>query len=240
MHEAQLHDGSAFLTLTYDDENLPRGGSLDVTHWQKFAKRLRKQLGPFRFIAAGEYGPNTLRPHYHAILFGHEFLHDRVPHKERKGHQTYLSESVAKLWPFGFHELGTVTYQSAAYVASYVTKKMGGDRAKETYSRCNPFTGEVHEVVPEFALMSRRPGLGAEWIKAFWKDVYPSDEVVMDGRKFRPPPYYDVWLADNKPAVWDEVRRKRLGQVEEKSYKTRAARHEILKSKARMYGSEEI
>lgn len=229
MHEAQMHETSSFVTLTYDDEHLPEDGGLHVEHWKNFAKKFRRDVGKMRFVAAGEYGPQTLRPHWHVLLFGFDFSTDRELHKVRNGHPTYTSELLAKIWPHGFHEIGTVTYQSAAYVASYVTKKMGGKQAKETYSRTDPITGETWEVRPEFAVQSRRPGIGTKWIEEFWRDVYPRDEVIMDGRKFRPPKFYDQWLAVEKPAIWDQVRAKRLAHTNEKSFREIVARSEILK-----------
>lgn len=105
MHEAQTHEKNCFLTLTYDDAHLPEDHSLDVAHWQRFAKRLRKSHGPFRFIHCGEYGDISLRPHYHALLFGVDFGSDSVPVRTNNSHPLRVSASLSKLWPYGFHTI---------------------------------------------------------------------------------------------------------------------------------------
>lgn len=45
-HEASLHTNNCFITLTYDNDNLPADGSLTKPHWQQFMKNLRKRLVP--------------------------------------------------------------------------------------------------------------------------------------------------------------------------------------------------
>ena len=73
MHEASCYDHNRFVTLTYDDAHLPPNGFLDKTHLSKFLKKLRKKFphNKLRFFAAGEYGEQTARPHYHLILFNY-------------------------------------------------------------------------------------------------------------------------------------------------------------------------
>lgn len=238
-HEAQMHEKTCFITLTYSDQALPADLSLNVKHWQLFAKKLRNRLGPFRFLACGEYGDKTLRPHYHAILYGVDFAEDREPWKERGEHQTWRSPLLEALWTDadgqsrGFHEIGTMTYQSAAYVANYVTKKKTGDQAV-TYERTDIYTGETWTVQPEFAVMSRRPGLGKEWFSKYWRDVYPSDEVVLGGKRFRPPKYYDGLIQNQDEKLWAKLRQKRQENVSARSYKQNVARDAIATAKAKL------
>ena len=94
VHEAQLHSENSFITLTYNDDHIPRDGSLNKKHFQDFMKRLRKSIAPkkVRFYHCGEYGPKLLRPHYHAILFGHQF-DDLELHSHRKGVRLYRPRS---------------------------------------------------------------------------------------------------------------------------------------------------
>ena len=75
VHEAAAYDCNAFITLTYDEENLPADGSLNYDHFQLFMKRLRKAIEPnkVRFYMCGEYGEENGRPHFHACLFGYDF-----------------------------------------------------------------------------------------------------------------------------------------------------------------------
>lgn len=135
--ESFCHSYSSFITLTYDDEHLPVDGLLSKRDAQLFLKRLRKSLHPrrFRYYLCGEYGPQTHRPHYHAILFG---VHPQMD-----------ADAINRCWCKGFTVIGQDTSDAAIqYVAGYVTKKITkrGDSARE------------------FALMSRRPALGSPFL----------------------------------------------------------------------------
>lgn len=197
VHEAQMHEQNCFLTLTYDQVHLPEDGSLHVEDWQKFAKRLRKRAGPFRFFHCGEYGDESGRPHYHAAVFGLDFSRDRLPLKRKGGHTLFESESLNETWGLGFATVGSLTWQSAAYVARYVMKKATGALAKERYG----------DRRPEYTTMSRRPGIGSKWFEEFASDVYPSDEVVHEGKRYRPPRFYDSKLPEKELEILKRKRR---------------------------------
>lgn len=195
-HEASMHDRNSFVTLTYSDEHLPSDWSVSIREMQLFMKRLRKSLGHgrVRFLACGEYGKRFNRPHYHVMLFGYE-PDDRYPWRRTKsGHVLTRSPSLEAIWGKGHTELGTVTPQSAGYVARYCLKKVNGDRAAEVYRRIesNDFGEIIREwqVQPEFIAMSRKPGLGLGWYDQYASDCFPSDFVVIDGRKRPIPDYY--------------------------------------------------
>lgn len=209
VHEAQMHAQTSFLTLTYDDDHLPEDRSIDVRHWQLFAKKLRKKMGPFRFLHCGEYGEKNLRPHYHAIIFGHDFHKDRTVFSRKKGKPLWISQELTDTWENGFSTIGTVTFDSAAYVASYCVKKASGRQSQEIYERVRKDTGEVWQVKPEYATMSRRPGLGYSWYQKFKKDVYPEDVVIQKGQVFRPPAYYDTLLEKEDRQLWEKIQAKR-------------------------------
>ena len=155
-HEASLYQDNCFITLTYSDEHLPSDKSLHVDHFQKFMKRLRKRFGEgVRYYHCGEYGEKYMRPHYHACLFNFDFP-DKKIWKENNGNRLYISESLSELWPFGFVTIGDVTFESAAYVARYIMKKVNGDLAESHYERVDWDTGEVYHLKPEYTTMSRR------------------------------------------------------------------------------------
>lgn len=186
MHEASLHEANAFLTLTYRDEAVPAGGSLRKSDFQEFMRRLRKAISPekVRYYAVGEYGSDYGRPHFHCILFGYAFPDRQMSHM-RKGYPVYRSEVLRELWRSGHVEIGSVTAASASYVSGYIRKRITGKWAKCRYG----------DKEPEFALMSRRPGIGAGWIEKFGAEVYPRDSVIVRGREVKPPRYYDErWL----------------------------------------------
>lgn len=211
MHEASLYENNCFITLTYEDKFVPAGESLDKDAFQLFMKRLRKKFSglspvvaddgsttyPIRYYMCGEYGDDYGRPHYHACLFNYDFV-DKTLFKVDRETRLYISNELCSLWPFGFSTIGDVTFDSAAYVARYVMKKITGDMADEHYLSVDPHTGEMFRRVPEFTTMSRRPGIGRGWFDKFKSDVYPSDEVVVRGFRSRPPRYYDTFVPDSE------------------------------------------
>lgn len=220
VHEAQMHESSCFVTLTYDQGHVPADGSVDVREWQLFAKRVRKELGPFRFLHCGEYGGRSYRPHYHALLFGVEFSDALCV--ERQGEtKLYWSETLARLWPKGQHRVGAVSLQSAAYVARYCVGKAtknpttwdGVAYYEERYRRVDLETGEEFYVRPEYATMSRRPGLGATWYAKFWRDVFPSDQVVIDGKRLPVPDYYSRKLQVDAPEMFEAIQAERRARA---------------------------
>lgn len=213
VHESQLHDKNCFITLTYDDENLPRDGSLDHRDWVLFFKRLRKKYGRgIRYYMCGEYGETTARPHYHACVFGLDF-DDKSPWSERDGIVTYTSETLRNLWGMGHATVGAVTFNSAAYVARYVMKKVTGQKAEEHYQTITEW-GEVFDRRPEYTQMSRRPGIAADWLRKFQSDAYPSDFIVLRGAKMKPPKFYDRQYEIVDPAALEKIkgRRSRRGR----------------------------
>lgn len=207
MHEASLHESNSFLTLTYSDDTLPPDGSLTPDDITKFFKRLRKQLKGKKILYyyCGEYGENFSRPHYHLALFGHDFSHDRVPHRQTKSGTVYRSASLEKLWDKGFSEIGNLEYDSARYVAGYIQKKINGKNAESHYSKINP-DGEIISLHPEFARMSRRPAIGLNWIEKYSSDIYNYDQCIVGDKTLRPPAYYDKWLKKTNELKFDEIK----------------------------------
>lgn len=190
-HEASLHEANSFVTLTFSDDYLPSDLSVRVRHLQLFMKRLRKALGHerVRYFGCGEYGEKNFRPHYHLILFG--FCPTDLQPWRRTGSGYIVSRSafLEGIWPYGHVEVGTVTVQSAGYVARYVTKKTTGEDAGDAYTRWSPH-GFPWSVVPEFLVMSRRPGIGDNWFGQFQADAFPSDFVIIEGAKRSVPRFY--------------------------------------------------
>lgn len=194
MHEAQMHSSSCFVTLTYDEQHCPI--SLHYPHFQSFMRTLRRRNPGVRFYMCGEYGDQTKRPHYHAILFGAEFS-DRTFFKSApSGSDVYLSASLQALWPYGFATVGDCTYESAAYVARYCIKKVTGKAAEAHYKHLDPETGEIHQVQPEFARMSLKPGIGAKWLEKYLSDVYTVDGIRTRTGLQKTPRYYDKLLKE--------------------------------------------
>jgi len=203
-----MHLDNCFLTLTYSDSELPKSGSLEYRVFQLFMKRVRKHFHPatVRFYMCGEYGDMRERPHYHALLFGVDFK-DRVYWSTSpSGEKLYRSPTLEKLWPHGHSLIGNVTFESAAYVARYIMKKVTGDNADAHYSKTDPETGEIVRRLPEFTRMSLKPGVGKGWVDKYRDDVYPHDYVVVRGKKSRPPRYYDKALDQVDPEALEAIK----------------------------------
>ena len=216
MHEASLHPINCFITLTYSPEHedrlrialpdretgeiLGRGLNLNKRDFVLFMKRLRKKFGEgIRFFHCGEYGELLSRPHHHAIIFNHDFA-DKKVWKQNNGVVLYRSAMLEELWPYGYSSIGAVTFESAAYVARYVTKKINGDMADSHYNGREP----------EYVTMSRRPGIARGWYEKFKDtDVYAHDYVVMRDMKLRPPKYYDKLYDLDNPAGFSVIKAKR-------------------------------
>lgn len=162
-----------------------------------FTKRLR-------YYQAGEYGEATpendfiARPHYHAIIFNHDF-DDREIFTEREGIVLDTSDTLDRIWGRGHCTVGNVSLESAAYVARYILKKVNGQQKDEGhYLRTDHTTGELYEIEPEYATMSRGGyakdqlgGIGRTWYENYKADCYPADSIHVQGSKQSIPKYYD-------------------------------------------------
>lgn len=233
IHEASQYEDNCFITLTFNDQSLfnrENPASLNVVEFQKFMKRLRKKLLPknpysktneahlyqkfhkkhqIRYFHCGEYGEKYGRPHYHACLFNIDFK-DKELFKIENGHRLYTSKILSKLWPFGHCSIGNVTFESAAYVARYIMKKVTGDPAEEHYRLVDEETGEYIDREPEYTTMSRRPGIGKDWFDQYQTDVYPSDFITVNGKKMRPPKFYDKLYEAQHPYKFEEIKQDRV------------------------------
>lgn len=202
--------------------------SLERRDCQLFLKRLRKRTGQkIRFFGCGEYGSNTFRPHYHLILFGLE-LNDLVPSgRSRLGFQYYESDTINKAWsiyhtpdpdhpsgwfePLGYASVGACTWETCAYTARYVTKKLNG--ALGTFYR-------DHNIEPEFSQMSRRPGIGRDYYDEHRDELYQKKYINLStedgGRKIKPPKYYDYLYDIDCPSEMYEIKQLRQHFAEER------------------------
>lgn len=213
IHEASLYEDNCFITLTYSPDHLPEGGTLVKAHYQKFMKRLRKMFPgrTIRYFHCGEYGDQNARPHYHACLFNFDFS-DKQLWKQRDGIRLYTSPTLEKLWPYGFSTIGDVTFESAAYVARYIMKKVTGKNAASHYQSVDADTGEVTPIISEYVTMSRRPGIAAKWFEKYSSDVYPSDFIVVNGKKMKPPKFYDTLLERMHEDAYTDIKTARILQ----------------------------
>ena len=170
------------------------------------------------FFYCGEYGGQTFRPHYHELVFNFDFS-DREYWKTVNGIKYYTSKSLQELWPYGFSTIGSVTFNSAAYVARYSLKKVYGNKADDHYRRICPETGEEYFLEAEFCRPSRKPGIGKPWFEKWAPtDVFPNDSVVSRGAECKLPRYYDSLWEQMDPQGFALVKEsRRVRQVEKPS-----------------------
>jgi len=226
--EASLYKSNYFITLTYSDEYLPPKRenspihSLNKRDAQLFIKRLREALPDqkIRYFIAGEYGPTSMRPHLHMILFNCK-LDDLKFLRENKLKQPYfVSETIAKCWhpenvnnkgksgdniiTSGFHSVCNISWDTCAYVARYVVKKQKG-QGSEVYEKFN--------FAPEFSCMSRKPGIGHDYMVDHMEELYSYGSInipTKDGAKsIRPCKYYDNLFDIEYPEVMQEIKKDR-------------------------------
>ncbi len=249
LHETQMHQTAWFVTLTYSDEEIPENGSLYPEDFRGFIKALRRRekkearrMGrsrtPISYYGCGEYGGRTKRPHYHAVLFGVDFL-DKSLLRVSGTSNVWRSPTLEADWPHGLSEFGTVTPQNAAYVAGYVRKKIGKLAEEDDYVRVNKETGELVHIEPEFARMSLKPAIGRRWIEKFWQDVYPRDSVVVAGLEGKPPRYYDKWLEEHQPEMAMLVRETRINDALELTAYTLDAKEKIHQGRLDLFQRRE-
>ena len=201
------HTGKGvFVTLTYNDENLPDKRTLVKKDFQDFMKRLRSRKEfentEIRFYACGEYGSKTFRPHYHVILFGIDldsFGPRKFLSKNELGQPHYTSKLLEEIWSKGFVVITEVSWNTFAYVSRYVLKKLNGPMS-EIY--------EDLDILPEFSLMSRRPGIGAYYMDDH-KDWLEHNKYFLKGHEISMPELFLKSLELTNPELYDKMKRDR-------------------------------
>lgn len=176
-----------------------KGKKLSFFHCGEYGTMCRDCEKSEKFCRCPVFNASPGRPHYHALLFGHDFSDKAQYDKNSRGEILYTSPALEKLWGWGFTTIGALTFESAAYCARYVMKKIGGDKAASHYERIDKSTGEVIYRKPEYITMSLHTPIGKGWFEAFKDDAYPCDFLTIGGRKTRPPKYYDRLLQAEQP-----------------------------------------
>lgn len=166
-----------FLTLSYDEFNVPWNEfnrTLYKKDGQDFLKRLRKKFSDrrLRFYLAGEYGELTSRPHLHLIVFGLSL--DDFPDKEiykitKLGFVLYKSNLMESIWQKGYAPFSAYSYRTGAYVARYITKKQ---RDSKIYY-------EALNVLPPYATMSLKPGIGADFLERHKQEYLSTNKLYI-------------------------------------------------------------
>lgn len=223
-HEAKMWEFNYFITLTYDENNLPDGGTLCYSDFQSFMKKARHWTGIFdwrnkrqwnktklRFFMCGEYG-SLKRPHYHVILYNFPIPDLKFLKESEKGSHLYTSELVSELWNNrGFVTIGSVEYASAAYVAQYCINKMGKEDIE--YQFIDLETGETQTRTKEMVQMSRMPGIGHFWYEKYKKQVFPVDRCIANGVQVGVPKFYTERHKEENTEAYEAVIAKRYDNI---------------------------
>lgn len=187
-HEISLHKENCFITLTYDDENLP-SHTLVKEDFQKFMKRLRKHTKKkIRYIMSGEYGSKTYRPHFHSIIFGWSPSNQKLNRYAPSGEPLFTSPILEKLWPYGYHSIGTANEKTAFYIASYALKG-------KKHTLPDPITGELIQV-SDYMQCSKRPAIGLDYFNKNKQQLIDSRENI--------PRYYQKKLKENHLDLFEQ------------------------------------
>lgn len=212
MHESESYKDNIFITLTYNDDNLPQDFSVDKTELQKFFKRLRKRFSDrkIKYFACGEYGENTCRPHYHAIIFNLGIKDLQYYYPDKKHMASFVLE---ELWPYGNNVIGTVTYDSCRYVADYIQKAYLGKGAEDYY---------INMQKP-FNLVSQ--GMGKEFAMQNHKQIERQLDITVRGQSMGIPKYYKLKLDISDKTIRAKNYDKRVEREEyyRKKYVTKSA-----------------
>lgn len=205
-------------------------------------KKFKKDFGKIRYYHCGEYGticktcgksriycekdgcgkgkfiPSLGRPHYHACFFNLDFPDKEIaPIRRRKDEPIlYVSKHLQKIWKYGYSTVGLVNFESAAYCARYITKKITGKEGWTDKKGVYHVSAKEHygDKEPEYTTMSRKPGLAREWYNQFKGDVYPQDSVVLRGKLMKPPKYFDRCFADERPDDFVRLQQRRKEKAE--------------------------
>ena len=191
VHESKIHNDNIFLTLTYDNDHLPKDGKLNYLDFQLFMKSLREKINRniknkenkihVSYMVTGEYGDKTKRPHWHAIIFNYRPTDAKYKYSSDHGEDVFTSTEIRDLWNRGNIEFGSVTMDSAGYVARYAAKKLTHGQDQE------------HEYHPIHKTSSKH-AIGKKWIEKYYKDVFSKGYIILpDGQKAGIPRYYVDW-----------------------------------------------
>lgn len=242
VHESKMHDSTLFATLTYDEEH--GRPSLHHPDWQLFAKRLRKKCGPFRFFMCGEYGEKLDRPHFHAVLYGLNLPDLEPVSSVQSKHQKLKSALLTKTWGQGLTDISVFTPGAAQYVAGYVFKKMSADeRERRGNDKVLDWrTGQLVERVPEYARMSLRPGIGFTYFEKYHRDILNWDNVIIDGKEWNIPPYYDTLISRLPASDIDAIKfaRSQKGDAADRTRARLETREKVAQARVNHYNSRKL
>ena len=239
--ESETHEENSFITLTFSNEyNTTVGYEKGIL--QKFMKRLRKKIYPkkVKYVACYEYGEGIgtrewwEHPHYHILLFGHEFKEDKkFLKKTRKGEFIYTSPTLEDLWSdpitkesYGMSSIGTLTHSSASYVAGYIHKKFNGYIEDEIKHYTNP----LGQLLPKERIYSSQ-GISKAFYEKHKIQLYNHDYITYQDKKYPLPEYYNRLIDKESKFKYSVLKIRRSEHKKELTKLECKSRDYILKQK---------
>lgn len=186
-----------FITLTYDEQHIPKDRYLKIKDQQDFWKRLRYYFKnkKIKYFGCGEYGPKTHRPHWHFCVWGYKPTDLKFYNYNHNGDKLYTSKELKNIWGNGFVIIGELTYKSACYVSRYCTKKIF---KKQKWSK------DIG-IKPECTICSK--GIGLEYWEKYSENIIKNNGIhIKIGDKVknkRIPKYFMKKFKDMDPIEYD-------------------------------------
>lgn len=199
-----------FITLTYNDENIPENKLLKVKDQQDFWKRLRyyNKDTKIKYFGCGEYGPKTYRPHWHFCVWGYKPKDLKFYKYNHNGDKLYTSKELKDIWGNGFVIIGELTYRSACYVSRYCTKKLFKKR-KWT---------EGTNIKPECTICSK--GIGLDYWEKMKENIIKNNgihiKIDKNVKNKKIPKYYMKKFKEQNPIDYEWYTFERGEQIKEK------------------------
>lgn len=215
---------SLFLTLTYNDENLPSDFSVNKNHLQNFLKKLRHwriktdHIGNFRYLSQNEYGGKFSRPHVHIAGFNLT-IPDLRSVQSKGAYQAFDSEIINQLWGKGDVHIIRLCFENCLYIANHhIDEKVDNKGKVHETPIIHPVTKRLIKTrKPEFSTRSSRPGIGKDFFKKYFSDIYPGDFMINKGQEMPVPKYFDALLKKHDLQLFEEIKKKRSDKVEKKT-----------------------
>lgn len=237
MNEVQYHENNYFITLTYDEQHVPKlkeitykdkdgkehtirnkgqfKNTLNPDDIKRFINSIRKhfeRLGHkgVKYYLCGEYGQNgTTRPHYHIIFMNLPLNPEKFYdfHQDENLKMHWKTKEVEEIWGKGIIDVAMVEWADAAYVARYGTKLYINNGSVEEYAKSG--------MVREFVRCSRRPAIGLHFCEDNEFDLLYTDKITM--KNFREdtvtvplPSYYVRKLEEKYPEYIEMLKQDRM------------------------------
>jgi hypothetical protein len=231
--EAKCWEQNYFVTLTYDDEHLTKldfteddqgftysdpewNGTLVPKDFTQFIKSLRQIMKRdyneegIRFMGCGEYGEEGERPHYHLIFFNLNLpVETFYSPKIKNGNTYWQNKIIERAWDKGISNISDATWNTIAYTARYITKKINGKTSSQHYAELGQRK--------EFFRVSRMPGIGYPYYEKYKDEIYKNDNIIIKNKEgaiaSKPPKYFDKLYEQENPEKFRKIKIKRSKQA---------------------------